>query len=78
LSVPHNLEGEEGDPILFRMLFLDGIYIDPRHDNRARFRRVKAPTLAGYELRESLCALSFPGAKSFYLIDVNEVMAHGV
>jgi len=26
------------------MLFLDGVYIDPRHGNNVRFRRVKAPT----------------------------------
>ena len=30
--------------IHFHMLFLDGVYIDPRHGNLVRFRRVKAPT----------------------------------
>jgi len=30
--------------IHFHMLFLDGVYIDPRHSNDTRFRRVKAPT----------------------------------
>ena len=30
--------------IHFHMLFLDGVYIDPRHSNDARFRCVKAPT----------------------------------
>ena len=29
--------------IHFHMLVLDGVYIDPRHSNEARFRRVKAP-----------------------------------
>jgi len=28
----------------FHMLFLDGVYIDPRHSKLVRFRRVKAPT----------------------------------
>ena len=28
----------------FHMLFLDGVYIDPRHGKQVRFRRVKAPT----------------------------------
>jgi len=28
----------------FHMLFLDGVYIDPRHGKPVRFRRVKAPT----------------------------------
>ena len=30
--------------IHFHMLFLDGVYIDPRHGNHVRFRHVKAPT----------------------------------
>jgi hypothetical protein len=30
--------------IHFHMLFLDGVYIDPRHANHARFHRVKAST----------------------------------
>ena len=28
----------------FHMLFLDGVYIDAKHGNKIRFRRVKAPT----------------------------------